>query len=117
MVEVLARDNVTGRFLGLQVKTAVPMEPHGEAHIGVRKATFLPAPRTYIVALAWIAEQQGFADECLVLPTTHLTEIAIDDGPDWRLNFHPHSPERTPLDPYRQPLSRLHQLAQDLLVG
>src|SRR5207253_6901458 len=48
MVEVLARDNVTGNFLGLQVKTAVPMAPHGEAHIGIRKATFSPAASNFV---------------------------------------------------------------------
>src|SRR5437879_8159911 len=49
MVEVLARDNVTGSFLGLQVKTAVPMAPHGEAPIGIRKATLPPAAHTLAV--------------------------------------------------------------------
>src|SRR5437879_770234 len=115
MVEVLARDNVTGNFRGLQVKTAVPMAPHGEAHIGIRKATFSPATSNFVVALAWLAQAERFADQCLVIPTAHLTKIALDDGDYWRLNFHPNSPERTPIDPYRRPLSALGQIAADLV--
>ena len=115
MVEVLARDNVTGNFLGLQVKTAVPMAPHGEAHIGIRKATFSPAASNFVVALAWLGQEERFADECLVIPAAHLTKIALDDGDYWKLNFHPNSPERTALDPYRGPLSALGQRAETLL--
>jgi hypothetical protein len=37
MVEVLVRNNVTGRFLGLQVKTGEPTYVHGEARIAIRK--------------------------------------------------------------------------------
>src|SRR5437879_4018667 len=49
LVEVLARDNVTGRYIGLQVNAAVPMAPHGEAPIGIRKATLPPAAHTLAV--------------------------------------------------------------------
>lgn len=116
MVEVLARNNVNGRFLGLQVKTGVPGGEHyGETRIFIRKASFVPAPSTFLVALAWIADQRRFADECLLVPTTRLIEIAVDYGPHWVLDFHPHSQERGRLDPYRRPLSALGQLADDLV--
>jgi hypothetical protein len=111
MVEVLVRNHVAGRFLGLQVKTGVPNERYGEALITIRKATFAPAKSTFVVALAWLAEQRRFADECLLVPTKHVIEIAVDDGDHWVLNFHPSSQERTPLDPYRRPLSSLGKLA------
>lgn len=106
MVEVLARDNATGRFAGLQVKTAVPAQ-YGEAHIHIQKTTFVPAPTTWVVGLAWISEAARFADECLLVPTEHLREIAVDTGDRLVLNFHPESPERTPLDPYRIKLAEL----------
>jgi hypothetical protein len=112
MVEVLVRNRVTGHFLGLQVKTGVPTGPYGEAQITIRKATFEPAASTFVVALAWLAEQQRFANECLVIPTTHLVEIAVGDTDHLVLNFHPNSQERTPLDPYRRPLADLGQLAE-----
>src|SRR3989441_3339321 len=112
MVEVLARNRTTHRYCGLQVKTGVPAEARGgEARIAIRKATLVPAASTFIAALAWIAEQRQFADEFLLIPTTDLAGIAVDDGVHLFLNFHPHSQERTRLDPYRRPLSGLGQLA------
>ena len=113
MVEVLVRNNANGRFLGLQVKTGVPGESYGEARIYIRKATFAPALNTFLVALAWLAEQRRFSDECLLVPTTRLIEIAVDYGAQWVLDFHPHSQERGRLDPYRRPLLSLGQLAGD----
>jgi hypothetical protein len=113
MVEVLVRTRITRRYLGLQVKTGVPAEPHGAARIAIPKATLVPTPSTFIAALAWMAEQRQFADEFLLIPTTDLFGIAVDDGVHLFLNFHPHSQERTRLDPYRRPLSSLDQLAED----
>ena len=114
MVEVLVRNNVTGRFLGLQVKTGVPAPPYGEARVAVRKATFVPAASTYVAAVAWLADQKRFADECLLVPTTRITEIAVGDTDHWVLDFHPHSQERGRLDPYRRPLSTLGEIAENL---
>jgi hypothetical protein len=109
MVEVLARDNINGRFVGLQVKTAVPAE-YGEAHFRLRKATLVPAQTTWVAGLAWIEGQRRFADECLVVPTEDLVRIAVDGGDRWVLNFHPESSERTPLDPYRRRLANLGEV-------
>jgi len=106
MVEVLARNNATGGFVGLQVKTAVPLE-WGEAHLKVRKATFVPAPTTYVAGLVWLPPAATFADECLLIPTMDLASVAIDADDHWVLDFHPHSPERTRLDSYRMLLSHL----------
>jgi hypothetical protein len=90
----------------------VPGE-RGEARIAIRKATLLPAASTYVAALAWMAEQQQFSDEFLLVPTIDLAGIAVDDGVYLFLNFHPHSNERTRLDPYRRPVSNLGQLAEE----
>jgi len=115
MVEVLIRTRITHRYRGLQVKTGVPAKARGgEARIAIRKATLVPAASTFIVALAWMAEQRQFADEFLLIPTTDLVRIAVDDGVHLFLNFRPHSQERTRVDPYRRPLSQLGQLAQDV---
>src|SRR5205807_2825292 len=70
MVEVLARSRTTHGYCGLQVKTGVPAEARGgEARIAIRKATLVPAAKTFIVGLAWMAEQRQFADEFLFIPT------------------------------------------------
>jgi len=111
MVEVLARDNTTGGFAGIQVKTAVPLE-WGEAHFRVRKATFVPAPTTYLVGLVWLPDSGTFVDECLLVPTMDLASVAIDAEDHWVLDFHPHSPEKTRLDSYRVPLSQLASRVQ-----
>lgn len=103
MVEVLARDNATGGFVGIQVKTAVPLA-WGEAHLRVRKATFVPAPTTYLAGLAWLPATDTFVDECLLVPTMDLASVAIDADDHWVLHFHPHSPEKTRLDDYRVPI-------------
>jgi hypothetical protein len=116
MVEVLVRYNITGRFLGLQVKAAVPAEPYGEARISIRKATFAPATSTSVVALAWLTEQRRFADECLIVPTLDLIAVAVDYGNHWVLDFHPNTQERGRLDPYRRPLSGLGELAEELFI-
>jgi hypothetical protein len=107
LVEVLVRNSADGGFIGLQVKTGVPGDRSGEARIAIRKATFVPAASTFVVALAWLADQRQFAGECLVIPTKRLTEVALDGGTHWMLNFHPHSQERGRLDPYRRKLPDL----------
>jgi hypothetical protein len=113
LVEVLARNNATGRFAGLQVKTAVPGH-HGEAELHVRKSTFVPSESSYIVGLAWLPARGQFAEECLLIPTKRLEEIATDTDDLLVLMFHPESPKPTALDPYRRPLSALGALVVGL---
>ena len=113
MVEVLARDNVTGVFAGLQVKTATVEHRYGEAHIHVHKATLTAAATTWLVGLAWLDDTDAFHDECLLVPAADIPKIAIDDGAFLRINFHPSSPERTRLDPYRFKLVELHRAILD----
>ena len=79
MVDVLARDNINGRYAGLQVKPAAPGE-YGEAHIHVRKSTFVPAATTLVAGLAWLPDEGRFADECLLVPTERFAEVAVDGG-------------------------------------
>ena len=106
MVEVLARNNLNGGFTGLQVKTGIP-GADGKAHLRIRKATVVPAASTYVVGLAWLPDLNRFAGECLVIPTEHLSEVATDGVETLDLYFHPESPEKTALDPYRTRLAGL----------
>jgi hypothetical protein len=110
MVEVLARDNVTRRFAGIQVKTATIAEQYHEAHIHIHKATLSAASSTWLVGLAWREETHAFDGECLLMPAADIPKVAFDDGPVMVINFHPSSPERTLLDPYRRKLIELSRL-------
>jgi hypothetical protein len=115
MVEVLARDNVTGRFAGIQVKTATVAAQYHEAHIHVRKATLSAASTTWLVGLAWREETVAFDGECLLIPAADIPKVAFDDGPAVVINFHPSSPERTLLDPYRKRLIDLGRLIHEVV--
>ncbi len=117
MVEVLARDNVTRVFAGLQVKAATVAHRYGEAQIHVHKATLTAAATTWLVGLAWLDDADAFHDECLLVPAADIPKIAIDDGAFLRINFHPSSPERTRLDPYRCKLAELHRAILDAGSG
>jgi hypothetical protein len=112
MVEVLARNNVTRQFAGIQVKTATVAEIYHEAHIHIRKPTLNLAATTWLVGLAWRHEKSAFDAECLIIPAADIPRVAIDKGPDFVINFHPDSPQRTRLDPYRRPLAELGQLIE-----
>ena len=116
LVEVLARDNLSGRFTGLQVKTATSAR-YGEAQVHVRKATFVAAPSTWLIGLAWLPDARRFSTECLLIPTERLREIAWDDGERLVLEFRPESPERTRLDPYRKRLPELGTLIAGITAG
>lgn len=114
MVEVLARNNVTRNFAGFQVKAAIPAAQYGEAHIHIRKATFVADPRTWVLGLAWLPDGGRFADECLVVPTAALPRVAVDGGDRYVLNFHPQSPEPTRIDMFRHSLATLGTIGEGL---
>ena len=116
MVEVLARDNVNGRFVGLQVKAAIPAEDK-EAHITIQTPTFVPSPSTWVIALAWLPIQGRFSEQCLLVPSERLRDIAVDGGQYLALNFNPESPVRTLMDPYRCSLASLGVLAGKITAG
>ena len=116
MVEVLVRDNISRNFAGLQVKAATVSQPYGEAHFHVRKATLTDNPTTWLVGMAWREETSSFDPECLLVPAVDIPKVATEAGPKWAINFHPSSPERTVLDPYRRPLAELSQLIVDAVA-
>lgn len=108
MIEILVRHRTTSRFCGIQVKTAVAAaQRNGEASLHIRKATFVASPEILVVGLAWLADKKEVADECVLVPTDRLLDIASWDSRSWILTFRPHSPERTRLDPYRSPTAEL----------
>ena len=117
MVEVLARDNVTGSFAGLQVKAATPSATDGEAHIHIRKATLSNSSTTWLVGLAWDKEAADFDGECLFIPAADIPRVAGGGGQFLRIAFRPSSRHRTRLDPYRRRLKELDRLVREACLG
>jgi hypothetical protein len=110
MVEVLARDNVTCNFAGLQVKAATMSATDNRGSVDVRKATLSNAATTWLVALAWRKDTARFDEECLLVPAADIPKIGSDDGSHFSIHFRPSSPQRTRLDPYRRRLDELDRL-------
>jgi hypothetical protein len=110
MVEVLARDNVTANFAGLQIKTATVSQASGEAQSHVRKATLSHAANTWLVCLAWWEETAEFDAECLLIPAADIPQIGTDVGTSIQIRFNPKNPKPTRLDPYRRRLAELDRL-------
>src|SRR5437879_3317577 len=110
MVEVLARDNVTARFAGVQVKTGTVSKPWGEAQFGVHRATLSRAANTWLAGLAWHQQTAAFDSECLLVPAADIPKVGTYTGLGFEIHFHPQSPERTRLDPYRRHLAELDRL-------
>ena len=100
LVEVLVRDNVTGTFAGLQVKTATIVRK-GEGEIHVRKATLSLSSQTWLVGLAWWQETSEFDSECLLMPAADIPKVGTEVGATFQILFNPKNPKPTRLDPYR----------------
>jgi hypothetical protein len=96
------------RVVGIQVKTVDVDEARLRATVNVRASSFRPAPSTYIVVLAWLRDQSRFDDDCLLIPSLELVDIARDDSYG-HLSFDWHLSSGTPslLDKYRHPLKDL----------
>jgi hypothetical protein len=70
----------TRSVVGLQVKTIEVAAERMRATVNVYRPSFRPAPTTFIVVLAWLRDQSRFHDDCLLVPTVELVDIAHDDG-------------------------------------
>lgn len=98
----------TRRVVGLQVKT-VDVDGKGmHATVNIYGPSFRPGPTTLLVVLAWHRDQARFHNDCLLIPSGELAEIAHDDGYghltfDWL----PRSPAPILLDTYRVVLGDL----------
>jgi hypothetical protein len=70
----------TRSVVGLQVKTIDVDADRMRATVNVYGPSFRPAPTTFIVVLAWLRDQSRFHDDCLLIPSVELVDIAHDDG-------------------------------------
>ena len=108
--EVVVRRLATGSTVGVQVKTARLDEPHAYRHVLINRASFVPAPSTFLVALGWVIPERRFHEQCLLIPSAVLPSIAGTSGPNYELHFRPDgSSERSVVDQYRLPLALLSE--------
>ena len=114
--EVLVRRLLTGSTIGVQVKTSQLDEPNARRTILVNRSNFVPAPTTFLVALAWMVPEHRFHEMCMVIPSEAIPSLAASVGPNYELHFHPAGgkmPSR--LDGYRIPLASLTDTFDRLL--
>lgn len=103
------------RVLGLQIKTVGVDAAHPGATVSVRASSFRPSPTTYIVVLAWRRDEGTFHEECLVMPSEDLREVAGEDSyGHLKLDFHPGAQTKGRLDRYRTRLEALRIRTTDL---
>lgn len=106
----------TGRTLGVQVKTVQLKDRRGYGHVLVNRASFVAAPSTMVVALAWVKSELRFHETCLLVPSTDLPGLAGPGGAYFELHFRPEGTrEESRLDRYRVPLDRLASRISGLL--
>src|SRR5260370_34035740 len=87
--EVVIRRLATGSTIGIQVKTSQLSEPNARSTILVNRSDFVPAPTTFLAALAWIVPEHRFHETCLVIPSEDIPGLASISGHDYEFHFHP----------------------------
>ena len=116
--EILIRHLTSGTTIGIQVKTSQLSEPGASRTILINRSSFVPAPATVLVALAWIVPEHRFHEACLVVPSDVIPDLASIDGPDYKLHFRPAGSSRpSRLDRYRLPLESLGETFARQLIG
>jgi hypothetical protein len=106
--EVLIRRLATGSTIGIQVKTSQLSEANARRTILVNRSNFVPAPTTFLVAVAWMVPERRFHETCLVIPSEVIPSLSAIVGRNYKMHFHPagsNMPSR--LDRYRIPLESL----------
>ncbi|TMC98380.1 MAG: hypothetical protein E6J05_08950 [Chloroflexi bacterium] len=116
-VEVLARHVDTHRFMGLQVKTAGWERPNLENRVYVRRSSFRARPTTYMCVLSWDRVAMRFGDDCLLIPSLDISELARAEGEWLVLEMQPGSAHHRRLDRYQTPLAALGRAAEALLAA
>jgi hypothetical protein len=109
--ELAVLDLNTRRTVGLQVKTIGVDSGHPSATVSVYASSFRPDASTYVVVMAWKREGDQFHEECLLIPSGHIRDIARPDTASGYLKFdwHPGSASQSHLDTYRTPLNDLRR--------
>jgi hypothetical protein len=115
-VEVLARHVSTRRFLGIQVKTVGWDHEHLENRVYVRRASFRSSASTFICVLGWDRDAGLFEDDCLLIPSVEMPEIARAHGEWMELELVPGAMRHRRTDRYRKSLMSLGETVESLLA-
>ncbi len=111
--ELVVRHLTSGRVLGLQIKTISVDAARPDGTVSVLASSFRPSPTTYFVMLAWREDERRFDDECLLIPSADLGDIAALRGSHLSFDWHPGSTVTTPVTPFRRRLATLISALDD----
>jgi hypothetical protein len=114
-VEVLVRHAESGRFLGIQVKTAGFDAATVEQRVYVRRSSFRPAASTFVCVLGWDRAAHRFAEDLLFIPSADIESIAREEGDFFVLEVAPASSRHRRLDGYRVSLRSMPSSVEKLL--
>jgi hypothetical protein len=114
-VELAVRHLKNGHVVGLQIKTVSVDAAHPNRPVDIYISSFRPAPTTYFSVVAWMPQERRFHEQCLVIPSEELLEVARTDGLHYKFEFQPGSTKQPRLDKYRRALSDLCTEIESLL--
>src|SRR5207253_1912557 len=114
-VELAVRQLDSGHVVGLQIKTVSVDAVNPNRPVDIYISSFRPAPTTYFVVVAWVPYDRRFHEECLVIPSEELLQLARTAGSHYQFEFQPGSTKQPRLDKYRRALSGLCAEIQALL--
>jgi hypothetical protein len=115
----LAALHLTSRgVLGIQIKTIGVDPAHPAGTVTIHASSFRPSASIYLVALAWLREEDRFHDECLFIPSEELRAVCRphEFGNHMSFDWHPRSPEHTDLDRYRTQTTAMRSNVERRLV-
>ncbi len=115
--ELLALHQTSRQVVGLQVKTIGIDAEHPAATVTARASSLQTAPSTYFVVLAWQRDEGRFLDDCLLVPSEKLRDIAREDAYGHvKFEYRPDSAAHGRLDQFRRRLPELKDEIESLLT-
>ena len=115
--ELLALHQTSRQVVGLQVKTIGIDAEHPAATVTARASSLQTAPSTYFVVLAWQRDEGRFLDDCLLVPSEKLRDIAREDAYGHvKFEYRPDSAAHGRLDQFRRRLPELKKEIELLLT-
>jgi len=111
---VVVLHELSRRVLGIQVKTIGVDKQHPHNTVDIDMVSFRPSVTTTVVVVAWDRDQAVFCDQCLVIPSMEVGQIAAVRRGHLRFAFNPHPDHAGKLDSYRRPLDQLGPIVLEL---
>ncbi len=111
--EVVVLHELSRRVLGIQVKTIGVDRRHPHDTVDIDMVSFRPSVTTTVVVMAWDRDEAAFCDQCLVIPSMEVGQIAAVTRGHLRFAFNPHPYHKGKLDPYRRPLKELGRITAE----